>query len=81
MKLISPRTVQADRGVTNDIAEGSFEVVEWQLSPATPLMLIRSGTYTGNGVDNRPISVGFQPDVVIVDREDLTAPRIPTTRR
>ncbi len=74
VKLINPRTVQADRGVTDDIAEGSFEVVEWQLSPATPLMLIRSGTYTGNGVDNRPISVGFPPDVVIVDREDLTTP-------
>ena len=66
--------MQADRGVTDDIAEGSFEVVEWELSAATPLMLIRSGTYTGNAVDNRPISVGFQPDVVIVDREDLSSP-------
>ena len=30
------------------------------------VMLVESGTYAGNGADNRPIFVGFQPDVVFV---------------
>jgi hypothetical protein len=29
-------------------------------------MRVATGTYTGNGANNRPIGVGFQPDVVIV---------------
>ena len=37
-------------------------------------MRVLSGTYTGNGIDNRAIFVGFQPDVVIVDRFDPTNP-------
>ena len=30
-------------------------------------MAVKSGTYVGNGLDNRSIFVGFQPDVVIID--------------
>ena len=34
-------------------------------------MRVLSGTYAGNGVDNRPIFVGFAPDIVIVDRSQV----------
>ena len=37
-------------------------------------MRVLSGSYTGNGLNNRPIFVGFQPDVVIVDRYDAANP-------
>ena len=30
-------------------------------------MRVLSGSYTGNGVDDRPVFVGFQPDLVIID--------------
>ena len=73
LKLVGPRTVQSDRAATDDIAQGSFEVVEWEPIPSGQ-MVMRSGRYTGDGVDDRAIYVGFQPDVVIVDREDLTTP-------
>ncbi len=33
-------------------------------------MKVQSGSYIGNGVDNRAISVGFQPDVVFVKRDE-----------
>jgi len=33
---------------------------------------VRSGTYVGNGVDNRSIYVGFQPSVLIVDMAEVT---------
>jgi hypothetical protein len=33
------------------------------------VMRVKSGSYTGNAADNRPIFVGFQPDVVIVDMD------------
>ena len=75
LKLTNAATVQAERSTTDDVATGSWEVVEWQPS-GQPLAVMRveSGRYVGNGTDNRPIFVGFQPDVVIVDREDLTVP-------
>ncbi len=40
--------------------------------PPSPsgVMQLKSGSYTGNGTDNRSIYVGFQPDVVIVDTDD-----------
>jgi hypothetical protein len=38
-------------------------------APAEAQMRIGSGQYTGNGADNRPIVVGFQPDVVLVKRD------------
>src|SRR3990172_5427418 len=33
-------------------------------------MKVQSGSYIGNGVDNRAINVGFQPDVVFVKRNE-----------
>ena len=38
-------------------------------APAGAQMRVLSGSYTGNGVDNRAVTVGFQPDVVVVKRE------------
>ncbi len=29
-----------------------------------------SGTYTGDGVDNRAINAGFQPELLLVQRQD-----------
>ena len=43
-------------------------------APNGAQMRVLSGSYTGDGADNRPIFVGFQPDVVIVDRDDPTPP-------
>ncbi len=40
---------------------------------AVPVFRIQTGSYTGNGVDNRPILVGFQPDVVLVKRDAAVA--------
>ena len=33
-------------------------------------MRVLSGRYTGNGVDDRAVYVGFSPDIVIVDMDD-----------
>ncbi len=52
--------------------EPTFTSGSAQLGPGQ--MQVLSGTYTGNGVDDRSISVGFQPDVVVVDRWDPSNP-------
>ena len=49
--------------------EPTFATAAAETGPSS--MRILSGTYTGNGVDDRPIFVGFQPDVVIVDRSQV----------
>jgi len=42
--------------------------------------LVRSGKYTGNGVDDRPVYVGFQPDVVFVKRAGADPQRYAVVR-
>lgn len=72
LKLANATTVQGDRdgacGGGACLGIGQFEVVEWNPSGAT---LVKSGFYTGNNTDNRPIFVDFQPDVVLVKYDVL----------
>ncbi len=48
---------------------------DYFISYGTPgpsgVMQLKSGSYSGDGIDNRPIYVGFQPDVVIVDMDEI----------
>ncbi len=44
-------------------------------------MKVQSGAYVGNGVDNRPIHVGFQPDVVFVKRDENLYFEVVTTSK
>ncbi len=52
--------------------EPTFTQSALELGPGQ--MRVLSGTYSGNGVDNRSIFVGFQPDVVFIDRDDPSNP-------
>jgi hypothetical protein len=40
--------------------------------PGSEPMKVLSGSYIGDGIDNRAIAVGFQPDVVFVKRDENT---------
>ena len=69
-------SADANLPVTNDIdggTRGRPDIGADEYDPG-PQMSVLSGTYTGNGVDDRAIFVGFQPDVVIVDRFDAGTP-------
>ncbi len=73
LKLTSATNVRGDRDGTCAATDcqgiGHFEVVEFNPSGQ---MLVKSGLYTGNGIDNRAVFVGFQPDVVFVKRDNTT---------
>ncbi len=47
------------------------QFVSFEAPEPSGVMQIISGSYTGNGTDNRSIYVGFQPDVVIVDMDEI----------
>ena len=59
---LSATQLTLDRNNTAATAEIDWFIVEFEQEEAKVL----SGSYTGNGVDNRPIDVGFLPDFVIV---------------
>ena len=48
--------------------EPSFTTAAVETGPSG--MRVLSGTYTGNGVDDRAVYVGFSPDIVIVDMDE-----------
>jgi len=52
--------------------EPTFTTATAETGPSE--MRLVSGTYTGNGVNNRPVFVGFKPDVVFIDRYDPALP-------
>ena len=52
--------------------EPSFTPAAAEIGPSG--MRVISGTYTGNGVNNRPVFVGFRPEAVFVDRYDPALP-------
>ena len=52
----------------------AWDVGADEAGPSTALRLqVLSGTYDGDGTDDRAITVGFQPDLVIVDSEGTAA--------
>ena len=62
---------------TDDI-DAQTRSVAWdvgadELRGSSGRMQVLSGLYTGNGVDNRAIYVGFQPDVVLIKRDQGSA--------
>ena len=65
-------------GTFTDDIDGQIRVAPWDVGAderqaSTAPMLVKSGLYTGNGLDNRAIFVGFQPDVVLIKRDQGSA--------
>jgi hypothetical protein len=59
---------------TDDI-DGQTRSAPWdvgadEFSSVSATMLVKSGSYTGDGAAGRTIFVGFQPDVVVIKRDE-----------
>ena len=52
---------------------GAWDVGADEYGAGTGRMLVKSGLYTGNALDNRAIFVGFRPDVVLIKRDQGSA--------
>ena len=52
---------------------GAWDVGADEFGAGAGRMLVKSGLYTGNAIDNRAIYVGFQPDVVLIKRDQGSA--------
>jgi hypothetical protein len=64
------RTARSNNWIRAQHLSMSDAFISFGAQSPSGVMRVKSGTYTGNGTDNRSIYVGFQPDVVIVDTDD-----------